>query len=328
MKELDDKDFLRFLEGKLSAAEFDEFVGNLEDEDNRHALMDQMDIVYSRIENEDSSALRSGARNSVYKSMERRIRIKRIWKSVVNISLLAGCLLLGLFSWKYFQSLGFEELEYREFAVEAGQRPALIVFQEGTHITLNSGSTLKYPTRFDDDCRKVSLSGEAYFKVAHDSKRPFTVDMDNYALTVRGTSFNVKNYEQDKYSVVTLDEGAVDIIHKDTIYQLQPQQTAVYDRISDEFKVHPGSSLSTRNSLWKDNVIFFHKTPLQDVLPGLSRWYNVDFEIIDSTVCGHSFTFTSGFVPLDSLLHDLESISYLKFRHNGDRVEVYSSSGI
>jgi len=46
--------------------------------------------------------------------------------------------------------------------------------------------------------REVTLIGEAYFDVAHDSSRPFIIHTGKINIKVLGTSFNVRNYPQDK----------------------------------------------------------------------------------------------------------------------------------
>ena len=53
-----------------------------------------------------------------------------------------------------------------------------VTLSDGTKVYLNAASDLKYPVVFDKDCREVYLSGEAYFEVAKDSKRPFYVVID------------------------------------------------------------------------------------------------------------------------------------------------------
>jgi hypothetical protein len=47
---------------------------------------------------------------------------------------------------------------------------------DGSHVWLNAGSSLRFPTAFTTSERNVQLTGEAYFEVAHDGKKPFKVE--------------------------------------------------------------------------------------------------------------------------------------------------------
>ena len=82
---------------------------------------------------------------------------------------------------------------------------------DGTTVTLNAGSRLKYDNRFGINDRVVQLEGEGYFKVAKDSKRPFTVKTSHLNVRALGTAFNVKAYSDDKTIETTLVEGSVKI---------------------------------------------------------------------------------------------------------------------
>jgi len=65
-----------------------------------------------------------------------------------------------------------------------------IVLSDGTAVTLNSETELTY--KFSDDKRRVQLiAGEAYFQIAKDSKRPFTVNAQEIDVKAIGTAFNV-----------------------------------------------------------------------------------------------------------------------------------------
>ncbi len=328
MSRIKDTDLLNLLSGNLSDEGLNSLADALaSDPEAREMLSSQMDIVYNRLESEDITAdLNNEARRAVAESMLRRIKRRRLWRTLT----LAASLTL-LFSlataimWHHTRVPEILPEDYASLVVEEGEQPVHMFFHDGTHVTLNAGSTLRYPAHFSSDSRKVCLSGEAYFSVAHDSDRPFTVDLGHSTVCVKGTSFNVKNYSGDRTATVTLDEGAVDIVHADTHYELHPQQSAIYDYEAGTVSIIDRGTGAARSSLWRNNVIAFDKTSLDEVLATLSRRYGVDFELADSTVCSHTFTFTSTAMPLDSILRDLEAISYLKFTKNGNTVRIYST---
>ena len=76
---------------------------------------------------------------------------------------------------------------------------------------LNSETSIQYPVAFGAKERRVFVQGEAYFEVAKDAKKPFTVQFMSSSVTVLGTSFNIRAYPEEKQSQATLAEGSVRI---------------------------------------------------------------------------------------------------------------------
>ena len=77
-----------------------------------------------------------------------------------------------------------------------------IVLEDSTEVWLNSETQLIYPEKFAENERRVIVKGEAFFKVAHESNRPFRVETDGQLVTVHGTQFNVKSYKEDRKILV------------------------------------------------------------------------------------------------------------------------------
>ena len=90
----------------------------------------------------------------------------------------------------------------------------LVVLEDGSRVWLNSESTFRYPSVFDQDKREVYLEGEGYFEVVHDEERPFIVMTEKVFTRVLGTEFNVRSY-MDKAVNVTLVKGSVAVGNND-----------------------------------------------------------------------------------------------------------------
>ncbi|SHJ79525.1 FecR family protein [Arenibacter nanhaiticus] len=85
-----------------------------------------------------------------------------------------------------------------------------IALSDGSKITLNAGSQLKYPVHFvKGKKRSVILNGEAYFDIAKDTEHPFVVNTKDMDIQVLGTQFNVTSYTQDEKTYTVLVEGKV-----------------------------------------------------------------------------------------------------------------------
>jgi len=86
---------------------------------------------------------------------------------------------------------------------------AQIKLPDGTMVTLNSSSVLKYPKHFNGQTRDVYLNGEGYFDVASDHSHPFIVHTEKTAIKVLGTAFNLKSYANDAQFEATLFRGSI-----------------------------------------------------------------------------------------------------------------------
>src|SRR5690606_9851089 len=116
-----------------------------------------------------------------------------------------------------------------------------VTLSDGTRVWLNSNSTLKFPPEFATDQRAVEISGEAFFEVAHDAKRPFIVKSYYQEITVLGTTFNVKAYYGDELNTTTLVEGSVQVRGRtgNDRFKLLPGQTAIAGK-EEQLKITAG----------------------------------------------------------------------------------------
>ena len=94
-----------------------------------------------------------------------------------------------------------------EKTTQHGQK-STVVLEDGTKISLNSGSRLTYPAQFDKDSREVVLEGEAFFEVTRNTEKPFIVRSGDLVTTVLGTSFNIKAFPTENIAV-TVATGKV-----------------------------------------------------------------------------------------------------------------------
>lgn len=99
---------------------------------------------------------------------------------------------------------------YNELSVPDGSK-CLVTLEDGTRVWLNARSTLRYPVKFAAGERRVELSGEGLFDVTHDPEHPFVVEAGKATMTVRGTKFNVRDFDDEGMASTTLLEGCVEV---------------------------------------------------------------------------------------------------------------------
>lgn len=145
-----------------------------------------------------------------------------------------------------------------------------IELKDGTEVWLNALSSLRFPYIFEGDAREVYLTGEAYFKVAHDPQKPFIVHAGNTSVQVLGTSFNIDAYNTEEITT-SLVEGSVITRAAENSVQLQPGSRSVYR--NGRFTT---SSFDAATALsWMSGTSNFHDARLEQVAAIIRRWYDV-----------------------------------------------------
>lgn len=211
---------------------------------------------------------------------------------------------------------------YQTLDVPRGNRYDMVL-PDGTHVWLNSGSKISFPSAFPEGERRVYAEGEVYFEVAHDTKRPFTVDMQHQSVTVLGTSFNIYAYADEPYAYTTLAGGSVRVNGNaaGTGVVLSPGQQAVFNVRAQATSVR---NVNLSEALaWRRGLINMEKQTLEQVTDNLARLYNVDFVFEDQQVAAIRYRGnTSRSEQIEDVLQNLSSVSPVEFKRRGDLIEV------
>ncbi|AZS29388.1 FecR family protein [Butyricimonas faecalis] len=165
-----------------------------------------------------------------------------------------------------------EAVVYNKLDIPRGGEFCLTL-SDGTRVWLNSETSIQYPVVFGTKERRVFIQGEAYFEVAKDAKKPFTVQFMSSSVTVLGTSFNIRAYPEEKQSQTTLAEGSVRIYSPGSSMLLKPGEQAEVKALSGEM-VKKEVEVKTFTS-WKDGRFVFEQEPLENIMRTLERWYDI-----------------------------------------------------
>lgn len=148
-----------------------------------------------------------------------------------------------------------------------------LVLADGSKVWLNAESSLKFPVAFTGRERKVELTGEGYFEVAHDASKPFRVSVNDMTVEVLGTHFNVNAYGDENNVKATLLEGSVKVAEGGQSVMLQPGQQA---KVSTE-KISIVNNVNLESVVaWKEGLFYFDNDNIQKVMRQLERWYDID----------------------------------------------------
>jgi ferric-dicitrate binding protein FerR (iron transport regulator) len=188
---------------------------------------------------------------------------------------------------------------------------------DGTEVTMNAGSSLRYPVAFSDSIRQVFLEGEAYFDVSHNGK-PFIVSCESLGVRVLGTSFNVSSYPDDAEIKATLVVGKVmittdgnpDLTSEGII--LSPDDQAIFKR--EEQTVDVMKVNTSQFTSWIDGKFEFSNANMDEVMKRLARWYDFEYAFESDTAKDYHFTARiDNDQSISSILEMLEMTTDVKF---------------
>lgn len=192
--------------------------------------------------------------------------------------------------------------------------------EDGTVIHLNADSELKVPLDFGKTDRKVWLKGEAFFDVARDEDRLFTVHTDRANVSVLGTEFDVRVYPDEREMVTTLVTGKVELKSSKAVEQLEPGEQS---RIGTEGRIRTEKVNVYPYIAWQTGRMVFENERLEKIMTELQRWY--DFEIFYTNPEVKEMRFTIDLLKYEDVskvLNLMEKMEKVTFAQQGRAVVV------
>ena len=208
---------------------------------------------------------------------------------------------------------------------------------DGSVITLNTGGQLVVD--YGAQARRVLLErGEAYFEVAEDRTRPFTVDLGLRSVTAFGTAFNVRK-DPERFQVA-VTEGAV-AFHEATegvsatlppasIRGAGPRRVeagwiAEFDLSRNELTAFQPESME-RYLDWRSGVLSFYDEPLSLVVRELNRYTRKKILIEDASIMELNVYTVIRVTDMDTALHGLEQVLPIDLTWHYDQIVINASS--
>ncbi len=206
-----------------------------------------------------------------------------------------------------------------EISAPKGQ-VAECLLPDSTKIWLNTGSTIRYNPSHWNKSRTVELTGEAYFKVAHNQNNPFVVETSGMHVTVLGTSFNVKAYPGEATTETTLEEGNILLSFTNfpgqAPIQLNPGEHAVYQFYNKKLDIKKTDTYLL--TAWRDGKYIFKDADLKTIVQQLEKLYDVHIHLKNEEM--GQLRFRGMFEYNKNILDALETIersTSFKYRMNG-----------
>lgn len=213
-----------------------------------------------------------------------------------------------------------------DMVIETGKgERASLVLPDGTKVTLNSESALRYnPKSFNKKERNISFNGEAFFKVFSNKEAPFIISTGEMNLQVLGTKFNLLSRAQLPVIEVSLLEGHVLLSSQisSKTQELFCSQKAIFNKSTGEFTVIKEKDIRSGIG-WLNGNLVFSNLPLQDVLKAIETSYGVTFVLKDcANMAKDPFTGTLSNRNLNEVLDILQKSYGFKYSQLGNEITI------
>jgi transmembrane sensor len=275
-----------------------------------------------------------------------------LWRAAAAVVLIAGC------SYVFYSKMATSGREIAKIVPKAWQNKntfirekSTIVLSDGTRITLNSQSSLKYPTNFTGKTREVYLSGEAFFDVHKDHEHPFIIHTEKMNIKVLGTAFNVKSYPNEPSSETTLIRGAIEVTLDDrpsdriilkpseklivkkgsftTVHKKQDKLSPATDSsagpqyvLTSFTRLHQDDSAVLETS-WTQNKLIFRDENFADLAMRMERWYGVEIRFKNDGMKKYRFTGTYEKETITQALDALRITEDFHYKVKNSAIYIY-----
>lgn len=256
----------------------------------------------------------SAARGTIQKKFF-TMKSAAIWITVM----LAG---LSAYTVNHFRTTNEKPAAFVERMNPRGQR-SMILLSDSSVVYLGADSRLRYPERFSSDSREIFLSGEAFFEVTKNPKRPFIIHTGNVQTKVLGTSFKIEAFNSQPLMVqVATGKVRVDQIdgkHQKSLAVLMPGETVLLDH----GKVENGNMDPEEVRDLKVSRLTFNDKSLLEIAEVLRRWYNVKITFKTTGKAKERMTLTlDASVSIDKILNVLASAGHFKYEMKNGEIMI------
>lgn len=178
--------------------------------------------------------------------------------------------------------------------INENSAPRTIVLEDGSKVILEKNSKVSFPKKFESDKRAVILSGEAFFEITKNPRKPFYVYANEVITKVLGTSFRVSAFDDDKKVTVKVKTGKVSVFsqNKQLLTNIEskglillPNQQAIYNRPKDELSKHlVEAPMPILMSQTENLPEYFDEQPVAKILQVIEKRYGVEIIYDEDTL--------------------------------------------
>lgn len=253
-----------------------------------------------------------------------RLRLTAFFRVAAVIVLLLGLTYLTLNLRTFFPQ---KQVHSSTIAISTGRgEQKQVLLADGSEVTLNSETTIRFSRDFGKRGREVELVGEAFFSVAHHAT-PFFVRTKNGVVEDLSTEFSVESWPGEKQTEVVVEKGKVILRHG-----MSPKGKKVVvaagemSRVVDGVVLPPAKADLQMKLAWLNGAMIFHNTPLREVIAELGRKYPFSFEVPDRSLLSRKLTASFKREPFDEILKAIVISLDMRYERKGDTIILSGST--
>lgn len=250
------------------------------------------------------------------------------WKAIgIGVVGLAAILAVGYFVEKAGDDVNAASAvnapDARVVNAAAGQ-VGIVTLDDGSKVRLAPDSKLSIPTAFGPKLHAVKLQGAANFEVAKGASTEFRVYTDNALIVATGTVFSVRAYPEDSATTVVVSEGSVEVREGKTV---RPVETGAALFIAKGAVPRIASPDEREEAdAWRSGTLTITNRQLRDVLPQLTRWYNITVLVPDSTLLSRRVSLRASLDSSRQAIRGVEQSAGVAFDYVGPNMVFRDAS--
>lgn len=246
---------------------------------------------------------------------------KSIWLRRLSVAVVsfAATILLCVGGVRLYQEKQ-SQVPYTYISTSFGEKKQ-VTLPDGSQLILNSCSRICYPVRFTGDVRRITLNGEAFFKVVHNEKLPFVVKTNCFNVRVLGTQFDVKAYSSDELASVGVKSGKVQVNMPEAMMKIGSKEEIAINTASGEYMKRVRQ---TGTDLWiEGSTLRFDCTPIRDAARELERIYNCRISFASGQKFDNLISGEHDNLNLKAVLSSIEFVTGIHYKIEGNHVLLY-----
>lgn len=292
---------IRHLEGTDSDSEASALLGWLGESDGNKEVYAAFAAAAA-----GAKVMASGKGEEIAESVSKKTRAASIWRKIRLYAIPAAAAAALVFALlPKSGTTPAQETQQRYISYQNNsQEINAVILEDNSKVWLGSGSSILFSQ--NEAGRTAELSGSAYFDVAKDSLKPFTVKTSGLGVKVLGTTFSVESPAGSKTTTVVLESGSIRLISPrgDNLLRMLPDQKAVYDNSTEDVVIEAETALPYM--LEKFNLVSLTDVTLDEIIAHINGTYGVNISAADSY--DKSKRYTLNFNRTDSIAIVLSTI--------------------
>ncbi len=191
---------------------------------------------------------------------------------------------------------------------------------DGSIVIMNKNSSATYSLAFNSATREVTITGEAYFNVVPNKRKPFIIAVDNLRIKVVGTTFNVRNNFPDSSIELQVQSGIVKMYTAKKEITVIKGQTGTYYKADGELTLK--DSLDVNSLSYATKSFYFNDLPLPDACRYLEKAFNstINIDSAKFSNCRLSAAFNNK--SLDYILDIISATLNCQYKKDGNKIYI------